>query len=123
MLTRTITAVAAIALVASLSTVAEAHPRLKQSMPASGAVLKSPPNAIRMMFSEGLEPHFTGLALTDSRGATVPTGPAAVSGPDNTELTVPLREQLKPGTYKVSWHAVSVDTHRVTGKYSFKVAR
>jgi methionine-rich copper-binding protein CopC len=29
---------------------------------------------------------------------------------------------LKPGRYGVSWHAVSVDTHRTEGKYNFVVA-
>jgi methionine-rich copper-binding protein CopC len=29
---------------------------------------------------------------------------------------------LSPGEYKVEWHAVSDDTHRVKGNYSFSVA-
>jgi methionine-rich copper-binding protein CopC len=36
---------------------------------------------------------------------------------------VPIQEQLPPGDYKVEWHAVSDDTHRVKGSYSFSVAR
>jgi methionine-rich copper-binding protein CopC len=28
---------------------------------------------------------------------------------------------LKPGDYKVSWHSVGHDTHRLTGSFAFKV--
>jgi methionine-rich copper-binding protein CopC len=123
MFMRYLAAAAAIATVAAAATNASAHPRLMLSNPRQGAVLKNSPGAIRMDFSEGLVPRFTGIALTDSHGGTVATGPASVSGPESTRLVVPLRAQLKPGTYNVAWHAVSVDTHRVSGKYSFKIAR
>jgi len=35
----------------------------------------------------------------------------------------PMQEQLPAGDYKVEWHAVSDDTHRVKGNYSFSVVR
>jgi len=34
---------------------------------------------------------------------------------------VRLAHPLKPGTYLVSWHVVSVDTHRTSGTYKFTV--
>jgi methionine-rich copper-binding protein CopC len=33
---------------------------------------------------------------------------------------VPLKA-LRPGTYRVSWHAVSIDTHRTEGAFTFTV--
>jgi methionine-rich copper-binding protein CopC len=30
---------------------------------------------------------------------------------------------LPPGTYKVRWHVLSVDTHKTEGSYSFTVGR
>jgi methionine-rich copper-binding protein CopC len=33
-------------------------------------------------------------------------------------LTLPA---LAPGHYQVSWHAVSVDTHRTEGTFSFDI--
>ena len=30
---------------------------------------------------------------------------------------------LPPGTYKVNWHVLSVDTHKTEGSYSFTVGR
>ncbi|MDU1671067.1 MAG: copper resistance protein CopC [Bradyrhizobium sp.] len=38
-------------------------------------------------------------------------------------LVVPVKQELSPGEYKVEWHAVSDDTHRVKGSYSFSVRR
>lgn len=115
--------VAALAAAFALAaTAADAHPRLKDSSPAAGSIVKNAPTSIRMSFSEGLIPRFTGLVLKDASGRAVPTGSASVNGPDNTDLTVPIRAQLKPGTYRVAWHAVSVDTHRVTGSYSFRIS-
>jgi copper resistance protein C len=30
---------------------------------------------------------------------------------------------LPPGTYKVNWHALSVDTHKTDGTFSFQVGQ
>jgi methionine-rich copper-binding protein CopC len=40
---------------------------------------------------------------------------------DKKQLVVPLPTQLTDGIYKVTWHAVGDDTHRVQGSYSFTV--
>jgi methionine-rich copper-binding protein CopC len=45
-------------------------------------------------------------------------GPSVANG---SALSLPLKN-LKPGRYRVSWHAVSIDTHRSEGKYNFLVA-
>jgi len=36
-------------------------------------------------------------------------------------LIVKIAAPLPPGLYKVTWHAVSVDTHRTQGDFSFSV--
>jgi len=36
---------------------------------------------------------------------------------------VPLPAPLTAGRYKITWHAVSEDTHRVKGEYSFAIDR
>lgn len=122
MLTRFITAATAIVVATCLSTGALAHAHLVGANPTPGSVLKASPTSIRMTFSEALLPRFSGVALSDGKGAAVPTGQAKFDG-QNTKLTVPLQAQLKPGIYKVAWHAVSADTHRVSGKFTFKVGR
>jgi methionine-rich copper-binding protein CopC len=34
-----------------------------------------------------------------------------------------IAEKLSAGSYTVEWHAVSEDTHRIKGQYSFKVTQ
>ena len=101
---------------------AQAHPKLLQSFPARDAKLTAAPKEIRMSFSEGLIANFTGLELKDGRGKSIATGKSAMVL-DNKTLVVPVAARLVPGSYTVNWHAVSVDTHRVSGTYGFKVAR
>ncbi|EPT4862193.1 copper resistance protein CopC, partial [Klebsiella pneumoniae] len=40
---------------------------------------------------------------------------------DQKQLIVPLADSLKPGTYTVDWHVVSVDGHKTKGHYTFSV--
>src|SRR5437868_1871478 len=104
-----------IAALALAATAAGAHPRLQVSNPAPGARLSAAPKEIRMNFSEGLELGFTGLELKDGSGKLVPTGKPSLAAGDNQKLVVPIAKRLTKGTYSVSWHAVSIDTHRVSG--------
>ncbi len=48
-------------------------------------------------------------------------GKAEVDRAKRTQLRVPLKS-LSPGTYKVLWRVLSVDTHRSEGNFSFRVA-
>jgi copper resistance protein C len=92
-----------------------AHARLTDSTPAANASVKSP-GQIRLHFSEPLEPAFSGAALHDAAGKPVPV--SAAVGAAAITLIVPT---LRPGAYTVDWHSVGHDTHRVTGRFSFKV--
>jgi copper resistance protein C len=123
MLHKTMIAVSVIAAFGLMTAAAEAHPRLRMASPSPGATLKSAPKEIRMNFSEGLVAQFTGVDLKDSGGHRVPTGQAKLDPNDNTKLVVPIQARLTAGKYNVAWHAVSVDTHRVTGNYAFRVSR
>jgi len=92
-----------------------AHAHLTSTEPKANASVKSP-NLIRLVFSESLEPAFSGASLSDATGKAIPVS-AAVGA---TTLTLmPLA--LKPGSYKVTWHSVGHDTHRVGGAFTFKV--
>ena len=99
---------------------AQAHPELKASSPAAGAHVASP-KEIRITFTEEVYPKFSGVTLTDPAGRTVKTGKATVNPKDERQLVVPLKAKLRPGVYRVSWRAVSADTHRITGAYTFMV--
>jgi copper resistance protein C len=105
---------------ASAATSAFAHAQLERSTPAVGGTVTSP-NEIRLEFSEGVEPKFSGVTLTSAGGATVPLGAARVEAGHQEVLIVPIAKALPPGAYTVRWHAVSVDTHHTQGTFEFTV--
>lgn len=111
-------ALPALATLVALTGTAAAHAFLQTASPAAGENLHAP-TKIALHFSEPLEPAFSGIAVTDAAGHDEAAGPVTVGG---TEMDLPLK-RLAPGRYRVSWHAVSVDTHRTEGKYGFLVLR
>jgi copper resistance protein C len=101
-------------------TPAFAHAQLEKATPAVGGTV-APPSEIRLEFSEGVEPKFTGVTLTSASGASVPVGPAKTESGNAAVLIVRIGKALPPGAYTVRWHAVSVDTHHTQGTFEFTV--
>jgi methionine-rich copper-binding protein CopC len=98
-----------------------AHAFLTQAAPPVGGTVPASPKEIRLTFSEGIEPRFSGIDLATGDGRTVAAGAAAVD-PANDKQLVLVLPPLAAGRYRVHWHVVSVDTHRTEGEYSFAVA-
>jgi copper resistance protein C len=119
------TSMAAIAMIAVglFSSAANAHPELQAAEPAAGAAMTTSPTQIRITFNENVIPKFSGIEVKDQTGKMIATGNAATDPANKKQLVVPVQEPLPPGEYKVEWHAVADDTHRVNGSYSFSVAR
>jgi copper resistance protein C len=105
---------------ACAATSAFAHAQLEKATPAVGGTVASA-SEIRLEFSEGVEPRFSGVTLTGAGGAAVPLGQAKVEAGDQKVLIVPIAKALAPGAYRVHWHAVSVDTHHTQGTFEFTV--
>jgi methionine-rich copper-binding protein CopC len=124
-MSRNTIALAALAVlaIAALTTSADAHPKLKAVSPAADVSSKVSPKEIRLNFSEGVIAKFSGLELKDEAGKTITTGVPVNDTGDRSQLVVPLPSPLMAGRYTVTWHAVSEDTHRVKGEYSFEVGR
>jgi copper resistance protein C len=112
---------ALIALTVASPSTALAHAPLVKAVPAVGGTVAASPKGLKLSFSEGVEPHFSGVALQAANGHAVGTGAASVDPGDNATLIVPIKSALPPGSYKVSWHVVSVDTHRTQGSFTFEV--
>ena len=96
---------------------AQAHAFLDHASPLVGSTVASAPHEVTLSFSQNLEPAFSTVEVTDSSGARVDQGKATVSG--NT-MRIGVKA-LAPGSYKVHWHALSVDTHTTQGTFSFHV--
>lgn len=97
-----------------------AHAFLVRSDPAVGSTVTGAPKFLVLTFTEGLEIPFCTVAVTDSMGMDDAAGkPEAVPGHPE-DMRVPLNITM-PGKILVSWHAVSVDTHKTQGTFSFTV--
>ena len=106
-----------------LATSANAHPKLTSANPAADVSSKVLPTEITLNFSEGVIAKFSGVEIKNESGKTIPAGVPMTDPKDQKRLVVPLPAPLTAGRYTVTWHAVSEDTHRVNGQYSFKVDR
>jgi methionine-rich copper-binding protein CopC len=100
--------------------VAFPHAHLDQASPAPGSTVGQPPKEIALTFTNELEPAFSSIDVRDEKGASVQSGKATVDKRNHTQLSVPLKP-LPPGTYKVIWRVLSVDTHRSQGNFTFRV--
>ncbi|VTZ28471.1 conserved exported hypothetical protein [Methylocella tundrae] len=99
-----------------------AHAFLDRAVPAVGSTVSASPAEVRLAFSEALAPAFASVQIATAQGAPVAAGKATPDPADPSVLHVRLNQPLKPGVYKVTWHVVSVDTHRTDGSYVFTIA-
>jgi methionine-rich copper-binding protein CopC len=102
-------------------TPAFAHAFLKKSVPGVGSTISPAPKFLLLTFTEGLEIPFCRVVVTDGMGMNDAAGPPQAVPGHADEMQVPLNIQM-PGKILVSWHAVSVDTHKTQGSFSFTVA-
>jgi len=96
---------------------AQAHAMLDRAEPRVGSTVAQAPRELILTFTQSLEAEFSTVTVTGPNGARVDQGKAQVSG--NT-----MRVGLKaagPGTYRVHWRALSVDTHSTQGNFTFRV--
>jgi copper resistance protein C len=99
---------------------ARAHAFLDHANPAVGsAVPKSPPLLI-LWFTQDIEPAFSSVTVANQAGVRVDLGDARVAPAHLDALLIGLKP-LARGTYTVSWHVVSVDTHPTEGTFTFQV--
>ena len=104
----------------AMTPAAMAHAHLQQQTPAADSAVAAP-QALTLNFSEGIEPNFSGVVVTDARQRAIKTGAAKRDEKDNARLIVPLEQPLTAGDYRVDWHVVSVDGHKTKGSYRFSV--
>jgi methionine-rich copper-binding protein CopC len=101
-------------------TQAYAHAFLEHARPAVGSTVHGSPTEIRLWFTSPLEPAFSSVKVLDKIGRQVDRKDQQVDhgDPAQIKVTVPA---LANGTYRVVWHALSVDTHVTDGDFTFEV--
>ena len=105
---------------AALIRPAFAHAFLASAAPAVGSVANASPKDVVLTFTEAVEPRFSRIEVDDDAGTRVDVGDVHGDSGDGKRLSVGV-PALKPGAYRVVWHAVSVDTHRTEGRFTFTV--
>jgi methionine-rich copper-binding protein CopC len=100
---------------------AAAHASLVRAAPAAGSAVHKSPAAVRLWFSERLEPAYSTVEVVDRARKRVDNGDAGIDRANDKVLQVSL-PQLPPGTYGVTWRVLSVDTHVSEGQFSFEIA-
>jgi hypothetical protein len=98
-----------------------AHAHLKAATPAMDATVTTAPTHLDLVFSEGVNPKFTGVTVTGPGGGAISTGEAKLGPAGDKALVVPVSGTLAPGLYKVEWHALATDGHKTEGSYTFTV--
>jgi methionine-rich copper-binding protein CopC len=111
------TIIISILISASGAIAAHAHAFLDHASPLVGSTVRNAPREVTLTFTQKLEPAFSSVQVTDGKGARVDAGKAQVSG---STMRIGLKP-LPPGSYKVRWRALSVDTHSTEGSFSFTV--
>ncbi len=99
------------------TTTAHAHAMLDHANPPVGGSVSAPPREVSLTFTESLEGLYSSIQVTDATGARVDNGKAQVSG--NT-MRIGLKA-VRQGSYHVRWRALSVDTHKTQGSFTFHV--
>jgi methionine-rich copper-binding protein CopC len=118
--------IAALALLTLVAPAVQAHAKLTGANPAANTVAKAP-TRIELHFSEKLVPSFSAidLAMTSMPGMKMDSPhkiavKSSVSADGKTLIGTPAGP-LTPGTYRLDYHIVSQDTHRIKAGYSFSV--
>ena len=101
---------------------ASAHAMLERAEPAAGSTVATPPRQLVLTFTESVEPLFTTVQVRDPSGADVATGKPRTESGNGRKLILQL-PVLGRGKYTVTWHALSVDTHKTEGSFQFIVGQ
>jgi methionine-rich copper-binding protein CopC len=98
---------------------ANAHAFLDHAEPRVGNKVATAPREVTLWFTQKLELAFSTITVTNAAGQRVDTGKTRVSG---SQMSVSLRPG-GTGTYHVTWHVLSVDTHTTDGSFTFQVGQ
>jgi copper resistance protein C len=121
MTSRILALATSLAMLVGGATAAFAHARLERASPAVGSTVKGSPPEVRLTLSEELEVAFSTIRVVDAKDQQVDNGDKALDPANHKIIKITLRP-LPPGTYKVTWRVLSVDTHVTEGEFKFQVA-
>ena len=98
---------------------AYSHSGMLSSSPEKDAVLSTSPEKIVIEFKDAVEPAFSKIEVFDSDKEKVSQKTQFTKTDKIIESW--LSEDLPPGQYKVKWKIMSLDGHKISGKYTFTI--
>jgi copper transport protein len=101
--------------------IASAHAQLEGSDPPGNAVLASAPQWVTLSFGEPVEAAPNAIQVFDDHLERIDTRTVNRVASEGNRIQVGLPAELRRGTYTVSWHVSSSDTHPVSGTFRFSV--
>jgi methionine-rich copper-binding protein CopC len=116
---RILTFTTTVLLTVMAATAAHAHAFLDHAEPRVGSTVPTAPREVVLFYSQNLEAAFSSVEVSDANGARVDLGKPMISA---STMRVGLK-QLPPGTYRVRWQVLSVDTHTTEGSFTFHVGQ
>jgi methionine-rich copper-binding protein CopC len=109
----------ALGLALLLPHVVDAHARFARSEPGADSFVSTPPDQVRVWFTEEVATRGSSLEVVDSSGARVDRGDGHVDLNDpGRRLMVVSLQSITDGRYTVRWRTVSaVDGHAADGTF------
>jgi copper transport protein len=105
----------------ALTGTASAHAQLVGSDPHVNDVLATAPQRVTLTFGEPVEVASNAIEVFDDHLKRVDDGTVSRVPGDGNQIRVGLDAGLRDGTYTVSWHVSSADTHPASGAYRFSI--
>jgi copper transport protein len=101
---------------------ATAHAQLTSANPKAKAIVYAMPTAIKLMFTDNLIdlPDGNVIQVFDPRGKRIDVGNAEVLG---NQLTKSIKRSSLIGRYRVTYRAISEDSHPISASYYFNLAK
>ena len=105
-------------ILAAVVTPLRAHAVLMDSKPGRNSTVKGPDIPIWLRFNVRVDGRRSRLQLIAPDGSTIPVEAPRQTAPDILESHI---GGLKPGAYRLQWHALASDGHMSSGEVDFTV--
>lgn len=100
------------------------HATLLRSVPRANSVLKTPPETVRLVFSEAVVPELSQIALLrrDAQKVVIDSLRLPVANdPRDVRTLIGRVGELRAGRHTVMWRVISADGHTISGTFAFVV--
>ncbi len=95
---------------------------LDHAVPGVGLTVSGSPSELRLHFDLGVIAALSSVQVITSTGAAIPVSKPVNDPSDPQTVIVKLGRALGSGTYKVSWHMISINQRPTSGTFHFTVS-